>query len=317
MPKLKDDDFSDIDFDEMDEAAYSDEEFTSYEGNIPQTGTILNFFIKKMWWSRTDPTRMTPQDQEEFPDGKPMIKVLAEAAGNEGTADDNYDDLGEFDGLPVWENLVLTPNVKFRWQPFFDTFGLSIRDIKKIVISQEEDQNGAPIERMAKFQPGSEGSWCRMVVSKGQFNGEPKAEVKKWLPWDDEELEPEDEYEEPEEELEEEAEEPEEEEEEAEEEEPAPPVTPARARKAAARPAGAARSAPAATRSAQAAPAGKTGTRAAKGTAGRAQAAPATSSASRRTGTRTAQPARGRTSTRPAARGKGRGDGGYDGEPPF
>jgi hypothetical protein len=293
MPKLRSDEIADIDFDEMESATYGDGDFTNYEGGIPETGTILDFYIKKMWWTRT--RSKTNAQGEEIGD-KPMIKVLAEASGNQ-------DGNEEYDGLPLWENLALSPEAKFRWAPFFELFGLTPRDIKKIVLSAQDDNVGAPIEKMAHFVPGSEESWCRIVVQRA-FNqdGEERAEVKKWLPYDVDE-EPEPEEEEPEdiddEEEDEEDQDLEDEAEEEEEEEAEPEPAPARGRKA---PARTARKAPATS---QKAPAARGGTRAAKATA------PAREPATARRKAPAAKP-----SAKPAARSR-RADAAADDEPPF
>src|SRR5215469_128447 len=100
MPKLRRADVEDIDAAELDEATYSTEEYDSYEGEVPPIGTLLRGYIKRMWWTRTQPK----------PDGSgddPMLKVLWVAAEIEGEDE-------EFNGCPFWLNYALIKSVKFR-----------------------------------------------------------------------------------------------------------------------------------------------------------------------------------------------------------
>lgn len=233
MPTLRKDEYKDIDFGALDEATYSDAEFAAYDGPIPEGGTILDAYIKKLWWTRTN-SRMNGAGEETG--NKPMIKILAEAGGNQ-------DGLEEFDGLPFWENAVMTPDAKFRWGPLFEVFGLSPADIKKMRVG-EADNVGLPIERIGTLEPGTDGAWCRVVTKVGyDQSGEPRAEVRTWLPFDDEDiedLEPED-LDEPEDEDEETGEEydeddtdiEDEDEDKDEDEEPEPEPEPARPTRAA------------------------------------------------------------------------------------
>ena len=247
-----------------------------------------------MWWCRT-------AEKEDGSGLDPMIKVLWIAADNEGENE-------EYNGLSIWDNLVLTPGAKFRWAPFFNVHGITLKAIKTSTYVGEEDDErvgGAPIEKIGNFVPGedSDAAWSRVITKRRFWNDEWRAEAKKWLPWEaedeeeeeepaeeiaDEEAELEDEEPEDEEEAEEEEDE---EEEEEEEEEPTPPRR-GRGRPAAAKPAST-RTARPAGRAAAAKPAGK----------------PAAAATSRRA----AKPA----TAKPAATGRGRGRKPADNEPPF
>jgi len=231
MPSIK----LDIDVDELEEAEYSpDEEFVSYSGEIPPVNAIIKGYVKTIW--------LTADKNDND-----MLKILFEAAENEG--EDK-----EFDGCPYWENMSLTPGSKFKWKPFIDFFGISLRDLKTKMVaeSDEEERNGLKLKKIGQFVIGadSDDAWCRVVTARERYNGEWQARIGKWLPWEDAEADDEDEGE-PEEvdaEIEdaEDAEDAEIEEEEAEEdaeeeeadadEEPEP--TPARGRRSAAKPAG-------------------------------------------------------------------------------
>jgi hypothetical protein len=270
MPRLKADDVA-FDIDELEEAEYSDE-FEDYTGPIPPKGTVLIACIKKMWWTDTQK-------------GDDMIKILAEADGNEG-------DLEKYNGLPLWENAVLIPSAKFRWKPFIDNFGITLRDIKtKTVVAKEDDRMGAPIDKIGTFEPGSDDAWCRVLTARTKDpNDEWRAEVKKWLPYEDPESqapddEPDDDEEEEEEGDDEELEEEEVEDDEEPDDEPEPPVVPARRRAAPAKASGAAKPAAARTASRAANPAAATPARSAATRARTARSAPAkaaTSAASKR-----------------------------------
>jgi hypothetical protein len=226
-----------------------------------------------------------------------MLKVLWVAADNEG-------ELEKYNGLPIVENLVLTPSVKFRWAPFFNVFGLTTKAVKTATyVSDEYDERwkGAPIEKIGDFVPGedSDVAWSRVITARRFWNEEWTAEAKKWLPWEAEEETEEDESDdeeitdevEDEEEYDDTEDEETEDEEEEEEEEPEPePTRPARGRgrAAASKPAAAA-----------AKPAGR-----------RAAAKPAAAASSRR--------GRKPAAAKPATTGRGRGrKPATDNEPPF
>ncbi len=295
MPKLR------VGADELDvaaneEAEYSDGDFESYDGLIPPGDTKLTAYVKSMWKTKDK-------------NGKYMLKVLVVAA-------DNVGEEAEYDGLPMWGNYSIIPKAKFKWAPFFDQFGITVLDAKNKTYTEDEEdeQFGWPITKIGTFKPGSEASWCRVITKLGHNQeGDPRAEVKNWLDYEEpedleDEAEPEDEDtedEEYEEELEdtedEEQEEDDEQEEEAEEEEE--PVPPARGgrRTAAARPA----TARGAAKTAAAKPAAKGRT---------APAEPTRQPAARRTA-----PARSASAkAAPAAtRGKGRRAAAAQDEPPF
>jgi hypothetical protein len=233
-----------FDIDELEEAEYTENDFGDYEGEIPPKGTILTAYIKKMWWTDT-------KNQDD------MIKVLVEADGNEG-------DLEEYNGLPLWDNLALIATAKFKWKPFIDHFGITLKDIKnKTILAAADEKMGAPIEKVGTFVPGSDDSWCRVLVARERNqDGELMAVVKKWLDYEaPEDQDPDDDEDEPDDEELEDEEEPEDDEDgdeddEDEEVEPEPPARPGRrtaaakttaAKPAAARTAGRAAKTPAAT----------------------------------------------------------------------
>lgn len=179
MPKLRAEDTADLDVEELEDAEYSTEQFTSYKGDIPEDDTVLRAYVKAMWWTKTS-------------NGSSMIKVLVEA-------DENEDELEEYNGLPCWENMALTTGAKFKWAPFLEHFGLTIRDVKsKTIVAAEDDNIGAPITKIATFVPGSDESWCRIVVSREKYEGKWQAHVREWLEYDEDEDEggPDDESEE-------------------------------------------------------------------------------------------------------------------------
>ncbi len=187
MPRLKMSEYN-INFKELDEAEYNeDATFTNYDGEVPPKGTILRMFIKKLWWCETQ-------------NGDSMIKLLAEAA-------DNEEDIEEYNGCPFWDNLPLITTAKFKWKPFLDHFGITLKDIQKGPIVADEDDNvGAPIEKLGNFVPGedSDAAWCRAVTDREKFNGSWQARVGTWLDYEDAEEEPDREEQESEEPAEEE-----------------------------------------------------------------------------------------------------------------
>jgi hypothetical protein len=215
MAKLRAEDVASLDVKELEAAEYSNEEFDRYYGETPPVGTELNAYVKRMYW-----TRSSKND--------PMLKILTVAAENEG-------DLEQYNDCPFWLNAALIPGAKFRWGPFFDNFGISIRAVKarKVDVEPTTDQNGAPINSIDGFRPGedSDEAWCRIITDQEPYNGAMQPRVKEWLPWDDEDEDADDEADDLEAEDEEEDEDEDELEEEEEEAEPAP----ARGRRGAAR----------------------------------------------------------------------------------
>jgi len=261
MPKLKTDEY-DIDFDELENAPYEEDAQLTYTGEIPPKSTTLNGYVRKAWWTETKA-------------GQAMIKILYVAAENEG-------DKKEFDGCPFWENYALTTSSKWKWKPFLDRFGFSLRDVKtKTIIADEDDNVGAPITKIGAWTLGedSDAAWSLVITDRERYQGEWQARIGTWL-YDDEGEEPEDEPEP--EDLEEEEVAVEEEQ----EEEPAPPR-----RRATSKPA-------------------KRAAESAKPTA-KARSARAASSAS---ATKTTKPA---ATTKPASRGRRTAAEVDEEEPPF
>lgn len=174
MPKLKVSD-SELDVEELENSEY-DRNFTfdRYEGEVPATGTMLLFRVTKMWWTYTQ-------------NDDPMLKVLA-------VAEDNPGNLEEYDGLPAWESLALTTGAKFRWAPFFEHFGLNMKQVKnQTMIDSEDDSIGAPITKIGKFVPGSDDALFVGVVKKERYQGNWQAHISEWLDADTELEEPEEE----------------------------------------------------------------------------------------------------------------------------
>src|SRR5712691_3634503 len=174
MPKLKTDEYN-VDFDELENTEYTEGgSFTSYDGDVPAKGTILRAYVRKMWWTLT---ALKPDGSGE----DAMIKVLVVASSNEG-------DTAEYNGCPFWESLALNPQSKWKWQPFLDQFGITLRDIKtKTMVADEDDNVGAPIEKIGNFIPGenSDAAWCRVVTDRSRYNGEWSAHVGSWLDYED------------------------------------------------------------------------------------------------------------------------------------
>jgi len=246
VPRLKIDD-DELDIDELENAEYDDTRYERYDGEIPPKDTVLVGYVKSAWLTETQA-------------GDRMIKVLFVADGNTGDEED-------YNGLPVWENLALTTKSKFKWAPFFNQFGLTVRMFaKQTMLAAEDDNVGAPITKIGKWSPG-EDSRCAIVTGRERYNGAFQVRVAEWMdePEDDEDEEELDEEELDEEELEE------EEYEEEEEEEPPPPARTRRAAsgKGTASPATkrAAPSKPAATKSSTRKPAPKAAAKPARGKA--------------------------------------------------
>lgn len=177
MAKMKWED-DDIDWRGLHEEEYSEDDFVEYDGETPPANTLLDGDIKKIWLAESQA-------------GNKMFKVVFEAAGNEG-------DLKEYDGYGVWDNVVFTSKeAKFRWQPFLDMLGITLRDIKAKTIVGEEDNVGLVVEKIGKvdFTSPVPARIRTGIEKKGEYKGEGR--IAKWLPAlddeeDDEDLDDED-----------------------------------------------------------------------------------------------------------------------------
>jgi hypothetical protein len=162
-----------FDIDELD-VEWTDADYVKYEGEVPATGEVVNGFIKKMWWTYAS-------------DNTPMIKVLFEAD----------DTAGEYEGLPIWENLTFKPSAAFKYGPFLEFFGLTLKNIRDDkYVSDTDDNNGAPLEKIGTFEPGSEDAFCAVAVKRTKYEGKWRAEVGEWLEYDPDRQDAEDETEE-------------------------------------------------------------------------------------------------------------------------
>lgn len=178
MPKLKLGD-DDLNIAELEEAEYTEDDYEEYTGKQPPAGTVLKGYIKKMWWTYTGA-------------GDGMLVVLFIADGNDG-------DEKKYNGLPVWDRLAFTTSAKWRWKPFLDVTGITLREIKgKMVVAEDDDNIGAPVTKIATFQPG-EDALFRIITKKDRYNDEVSTKVKNWLEYESQQDDDEDEEDEEEE----------------------------------------------------------------------------------------------------------------------
>jgi hypothetical protein len=191
MPKLKVDD-NEMNVKELEDAEFNEDgggQYEDYDGEQPPKGTLLGGYLKKVWWTYTQEREVNG----ETVGGDPMLKVLFVASENTGEED-------EFNGCPVWDNIPLTPGAKFKWAPLFRVLGLTIRDVKtKTFVAEDDDNVGAPVEKIGEWQPGeeSDSAWLRIVTGRHKFNGSWQTDPDKWLDYEEpEEDEPEEEPEE-------------------------------------------------------------------------------------------------------------------------
>jgi hypothetical protein len=152
MPQILKLDDSEFDPKELD-VEYDDTTFDTYDGEQPPSGTALLVNVKKLWWTYTS-------------DDTPMLKVVMEAAGNEGEKE-------EYNGLPIWENLTFKASAAFKYGPFLEVTGIALTDIKKkMKVEDEDEKNGAPILSIGKFEPDSEDSLIGVITKRERYNGQ-------------------------------------------------------------------------------------------------------------------------------------------------
>ena len=144
MPKLD----IDIDFDELENAP------DAYDGEIPRAGTVLNGYIAGRWWIL---------DQS-------FIRILWTADGNDG-------ELAEFNGCPFWDDI---PFSRYGKHSFMKVFGITLGDIQhRTGIAEEDDNVGAPIEKIGKFTP--DGTRCFIETTHERRAGQLMPRVARWL----------------------------------------------------------------------------------------------------------------------------------------
>ena len=118
----------DFDEEELENAEYEDrQDFEEYDGPEPKAKTILPGRIEAMWATTSR-------------NGDLMFKVLfvAETDGHSNT------ELRKYDGWQGWDNIVFIESAAFRYKPFLEATGITLRDIRRA--TEVEDEEGANSE---------------------------------------------------------------------------------------------------------------------------------------------------------------------------
>lgn len=190
-----------------------EDDFEPYDGPTPPKG---------VYKARIKTAKLT-----ESSNGNNMIRVLL-------IVDGKASGKPKYDGAPIWDNVVDTPQTAFRVKQFLAGIGATSKDWARTT----SDDEGGNL-KIGRIRP--EGMLVRLSTKLEEYEGDHNAKVDRYLPPKDEEPEDEEEYDEEEEDVEEEDDEEESDEEEEEDaddedddadEEPAP--APRRAAKKAA-----------------------------------------------------------------------------------
>lgn len=178
MPRLKWG--KNTNFKELNDADYEPSERNQrepYEGPTPKSGTVLEGTIDGLWVT-------------DFPSGQ-GFKVVFIAEGNKG-------EKSKYNGCAIWENLPLTPQQKWKWQPFLDMLGVTLKDVyNKVIVDDEESDFGERIKQIARVKIPCPG---KVVVKREKYEGEFQARAGDWLmpnPADEDDYEDEEEDERP------------------------------------------------------------------------------------------------------------------------
>jgi hypothetical protein len=161
MPKMRwagdaeEPDWSAMEDEEFDESG----DFAPYDGPQPPKNTLLSGELKKVW-------AVTSQS------GNHMFKVLWEATGNSG-------DKAKYNGLAIWDNIVWVPQNKFKWQPWLDGLGITLRAVQKATVTAEDEDNvGLPVQRINRLKFPAP---IRVLTDSEMYEGERRTKVNKWL----------------------------------------------------------------------------------------------------------------------------------------
>jgi hypothetical protein len=156
MPKIKwGVSGSDVDAVEPDEQM---QDFEPYSGPLPPKNTVLLCDIK---WIRAT----------KFNTGSKGLKMLLIV--NEDRAN-----LKKYNGMPLFENLVDAPTNDWKIRQFLDSIGATGKDWDNTVIDSTEEKNVVKFGKIAV-----EGLSIEVRVKRGaNQDGEPRAEVAKFLP---------------------------------------------------------------------------------------------------------------------------------------
>jgi hypothetical protein len=143
----------------MEDEEYGEDAYSDYTGPMAPKNTVLNGEIKKSWVTTSA-------------NGNYMHKVLFEAGNNTG-------DKAKFNGMPIWENVVWVPSAKFKWQPYLDACGLSLKMVQRATYVADEDDNvGKPILKIHKIEFPIE---VRVITGVDTYEGDKRNTVSKWL----------------------------------------------------------------------------------------------------------------------------------------
>ena len=158
---------SDIDWRGLNDEEYEEgQDYDDYEGEIPPSNTVLRGVIKKVWIAETR-------------NDDPMLKVLFEARGNTGAKK-------QYDGCPIWDQVLFSmPQVKFRWQPFFDAVGFTLADLKnKTLVGDEDDNIGLPVLKIGTIVFNNEKKPVEVSIKtkREKYEGNEQARVQRWIP---------------------------------------------------------------------------------------------------------------------------------------
>ncbi len=147
----------DVDYDERDD-------IIDYDGPTPKARMELPGRIKNLWYLTSS-------------NGNPMFKVIfeAETAG--------HSKLAAYDGCPVWDNITFTPGAAFRYQPFLQLFGLTLRDVKsRMDLEEDETRMGRKVLSIGRWEPGSDEAMCAIKIKTEFYEEERQVRVAKYLP---------------------------------------------------------------------------------------------------------------------------------------
>jgi hypothetical protein len=148
---------------DIDNAEERESDFTPYEGDVPTPGVYRMKLVRAL--------------VDTFSTGNGGLTMLLEIAEPKSSPK------SKFNGAPLWERLVDKDTQTFQIKQFMRAIGGTGRHWANTV-SKKDDQDREVVVKWGNIL--ADGLIIKAQVKRGSYQGEPRAEVARWLPKADE-----------------------------------------------------------------------------------------------------------------------------------